>query len=75
LSIKARVNSIAALAHHGQLDQAVSEAKSLLAKYSSSSLNNAKGIEALTGFQASLEKQFADGIPIPEPQSNHAAGS
>jgi hypothetical protein len=75
LSIKARINSIAALAHHGQLDQAVSEAKNLLVEYRSSSLNNAKGIEALTGFQASLEKQFAGETPSPEAPSNHAASS
>jgi len=75
LSIKARVNRIAALAHHGQLDQAVSAAKSLHAEYIGSSLSNAKGIEALTGFQASIEKQFAGGTPSPEAPSNHAASS
>jgi hypothetical protein len=75
LSIKARINSIAGLAHHGQLDQAVSEAKKLLAKYSSSSLNNAKGIEALTGFQASLEKQLTSGTGSPEAPGNHAYSS
>ncbi len=73
LSIKARINSIAALATHGQLEQAVCDAKSLFAEYKTSSLNNTKGIEALKGFQASLENQLAGTTASPEAPGNHAA--